>query len=207
MIGERRGGRRPAATAPPLGPVLARQQPQRWQVEHLAGLHPDHRRVGKVQAAPAAPAGGVPKDLVGLGGLGQVGAWGAGLLTGPALLEALGGAAFGPRGLAQAVRGRRLGGVGGVPAEPAFQLGHPRLQRGDQAGLLGVGRAQLDDDRGLDRDGGFQVRIGRRDRGLQDNERSSPPAHGPYGTATPQAPGQSTRSQRRDGVLNSYGHL
>jgi hypothetical protein len=25
--------------------------------------------------------------------------------------------------------------------EPTLQLGHPRLQRGDQAGLLGVGRA------------------------------------------------------------------
>jgi hypothetical protein len=159
--------------------VLARQQPQRWQVEQLAGLHPDHRRVGKVQAAPAAPAGGVPKDFVRLGDLGQVGAWGAGLLAGPAMLEALGGAAFGAHRLAQAVQGRRLGRVGRIPAKPAFQLGHPRLQRGDQAGLLGVGRAQLGDDRGLDRDGGFHIRIGSRDRGLEDNQRSSPLAHGP----------------------------
>jgi hypothetical protein len=205
LVGERRGGRRPAAAAPPLGPVLADQQPQRWQVEHLAGLDPDHRCVGKVRAAPTAPAGGVPGELVRLGDLSQVGARGAGLLTGPAMLGPLGGAPLGPHGLAQPVRGRRHGRVGGVPAEPALQLGHPRLQRGDHPGLLGVGCAQLGDDRSLDRDGGFQIRIRRRDRGLQDNERSSPLAHGPQGTATPQAPGQSTRSQHGDSVLNSYG--
>jgi hypothetical protein len=80
----------------------------------------------------------VPGNLVRLGNLGQVGAGGAGLLLSVSL---------GPRGLAQAVRGRRLGGVGGVLAEPAFQLDHPSLQRGDHLGLLGVDRAQLDDDR------------------------------------------------------------
>jgi hypothetical protein len=101
----------------------------------------------------------VPGHLAGVGDLRQVGAWGAGLLAGPAVFGPPIGAAPCPRGLAQPVRGRRLGGVGGVLAEPVLQLGHPRLQRSDQAGLLGVGRAQLDDDRSLHRDGGFQIRI------------------------------------------------
>jgi hypothetical protein len=102
----------------------------------------------------------VPGHLVGLLHLRQVGAWGAGLLAGPAVFGPPIGAARSPRGLAQPVRGRRLGGVGGVLAEPTLQLGHPRLQRSDQAGLLGIGRAQLDNDRGLHRDSGFQIRIG-----------------------------------------------
>jgi hypothetical protein len=38
MIRKHRGGRRPTAAAAPLGPMLAHQQPQRWQIEHLAGL-------------------------------------------------------------------------------------------------------------------------------------------------------------------------
>jgi hypothetical protein len=147
--------------------VLHDSQTQRWQVEHLAGLDPDHARPGQVRAAAAAPAGGVQGDLVGLGDLGQVGARGAGLLAGPAMRCPLVGAAFGPRGLAQPVRGWRLGGVGGVLAEPALQLGHPSLERGNQAGLPGVGRAQLGDDHGLHRDGGFQLGVGGRDRGLQ----------------------------------------
>jgi hypothetical protein len=62
-----------------------------------------------------------------------------------------------PPRAAQPIRGRRLGGVGGILAEPTFQLGHPRLQRGDQAGLFGVGRAQFDDGRSLHRDGGYQI--------------------------------------------------
>jgi hypothetical protein len=57
LVGERRSGGRAAATAAPLGPVLGRHQPQRWPVKHLAGLDPDHRRVGKIRAAPTAPAG------------------------------------------------------------------------------------------------------------------------------------------------------
>ena len=130
----------------------------------------------------------MPGNLIRLGNLGQVGAGGAGLLAGPAPLGLLLSVSLGPRGLAQAVRGRRLGGVGGVLAEPAFQPDHPSLQRGDHLGLLGVDRAQLDDDRGLDRDGGFQIGIRGSDRGLQDNKRSRPLAHGPYRTAIPQAP-------------------
>jgi tetratricopeptide (TPR) repeat protein len=143
-------------------------------------------------------------DLVGGGDLGQVGAGGARLLARPAPFGPLIGPLLSPRGLAQAVRGRRLGGVGGVLAEPALQLGHPRLQRGDQAGLLGVDRAQLHDDRSLDRDGGFQIRIRGRDRGLHDNEPASPLARGPDRTATPQASDSQLAHSRRDGALNSY---
>jgi hypothetical protein len=101
----------------------------------------------------------VPDDLVGLGDLGQVRARGAGLFTGPTPRGLVVDAASGPRGLAEPVRGRRLGRVGRVLTEPTLQVGHPRLQPGDQASLLGVGRAQLGDDRGLDRHGGFQIRI------------------------------------------------
>jgi hypothetical protein len=172
--GEGGGGGGPAATAAAFGPVLGHGQAQRRQVEHLPGLDPDDRRVGQVRAAPAAPVGGVPDHLVGLGDLGQVGAGRAGLLAGPALFGPLGGPPLGPRGLAQAVRGRRLGGVGGVLAEPALQLSHAGLERGDGPGLRGVDRAQLGDDRGLDRDGGFQVGVGRTDRGLQDSEAVKP---------------------------------
>jgi hypothetical protein len=156
------------------------------QVEHLAGLDPHDRRVDQRRAAPAAPVGHLPGHLVGLGDLGQVSAGGAGLLTGPAPRGPLIVLAACPRGLAQPVRGRRLGGVGGILAEPALQLSHPRLQRSDQAGLLGVDRAQLGDDRGLDRDGGFQIGDRGRDRGLHDDKQPSPLARGPYRTATPQ---------------------
>ena len=72
-----------------------------------------------------------------------------------------------PRGLAQPVRGRRLGRVRRVPTEPTLQLGHPRLQRRDHAGLRSVGRAQLDDDRGLDHARPLPDQDRGRDRGLQ----------------------------------------
>jgi hypothetical protein len=108
---------------------------------------------------------------------------GAGLLAGQ-VRGPLSRPTFDPTELAQPVRGRRLGRVGGVLAEPTLQLGHPRLQRSDQTGVLsvdrsqgGIGRSQLNDDRSLDRDG--RIGIKRSDRGLQDNQRSSPPAHGP----------------------------
>jgi len=168
--------------------VLGDPQAKRGQVEHLPGLHARHWRTRQVRAAPTTPLGSVPGNLVRPGNLRQVRAGGAGLLAGPAPLGLLLSVPLRPRGLAQAVRGRRLGGVGGVPAQPAFQLDHPSLQRGDQAGLLGVDPAQVGDDRSLDRDGGFQIGIGGSDRGLHDNERSRPLAHGPYQTATPQAP-------------------
>jgi len=201
---EAASGRHPTGAAPPLGPVLGDPQAKRRQVEHLPGLHAHHARVGQRRAAPAAPVGHMPGHLVGGGDLCQVRAWGAGLLTGPAILGPTCGATRSPRGLAQPIRGRRLGGVRGVLAEPPLQLSHPRLQRGDQADLLGVGRAQLDDDRSLHRDGSFQIRIRARDCGLHDNEPASPLARGPYATATPQALDSQLAHGRGDRVLNSY---
>jgi hypothetical protein len=185
--------------------VLGHAQVQRRQVEHLPGLDPDHRRTRQVGAAPTAPVRAMLDHLVGGGDLGQVGAWGAGLLAGPAPLCPLVGPALGPRRLTQAVRGRRLGGVGGVLAEPTLQLHDPGLERGigrlqlaDRSRQHAVGRAQLADDCGLHRDGRFQIGVGGRDRGLQDTKRSSPPAHGPCGRATPKAPeNQLGRRQRR----------
>jgi hypothetical protein len=117
-------GGRAAGAAAPLGTVLGDPQAKRRQVEHLPGLDPDHARTRQVGAAPAAPVGSVPGHLVGLLHLRQVGAWGAGLLAGPATFGPPIGAARSPRGLAQPIRGRRLGGVGGVLAEPTLQLGH-----------------------------------------------------------------------------------
>jgi hypothetical protein len=147
--------------------VLGHHQAQRRQVEHLAGLNPHHRRVGQVRATAATPVGHMPDHLVGLGDLGQVRAGGAGLLAGPAPPGRLVGAACGPRGLGKPIRGGRLGRVGGVLAEPTLQLSDPGLQRGDQAGLLGVdrgqgsvGRPQLRDDRSVDRGGSLQIELG-----------------------------------------------
>jgi len=160
MVGEGRSGRAPAGAAAPLGRVLGHAQAQRRQVEHLPGLDPDHRRVGQLRAAAAAPLGQVLHDLIGDGDLGQMGAGRARLLARPAPPSLLVGAAVGPRGLAKPIRGRRLGRVRGVPPQAALQLGHPRLQRGDQAGLLGIGRAQLGNHRGLHRDGSFRVWVG-----------------------------------------------
>jgi hypothetical protein len=155
MGGEGRSGRAPAGAAAPFGPVLGDPKAERGQVEHLPGLHSRHWRAGQLRAAAATPLGQVLHDLVGGGDLGQMGAGRAGLLAGPAPLDPLGGAASGPRGLAKPVRGQRLGRVRGVLPQATLQLSHPCLQRGDQAGLLGISRAELDDDRGLDRDGGF----------------------------------------------------
>jgi hypothetical protein len=71
-------------------------------------------------------------------------------------------------------------------------------------GLLGVGhhqlgidRAQLGDDRGLHRDGSFQIRVGRRDRGLQDTKQTSPLAHGPHGQAASATSGVNCCPQRQ----------
>jgi hypothetical protein len=129
--------------------VLAHQQPQRWQVEHLPGLDPDHHRTGQLGAAPLAAVRHMPDHLVGLGDLGQMGTGGAGLLArGAAALGLLGTALLGPRGLSKAIGGRRLGGVGGVGARAALQFRHSGPQRGNRLGLGGVDRAQLGDDRG-----------------------------------------------------------
>jgi len=203
VLGEGGGGCRPTGAAAPLDPVLGHGQAQPRHVEHLPGLDPDHHRVGQVRAAADAPVGDVLNHLVGLGDLRQVGTGGTGLLARPTPLTPLGGTPLGPRGLAQPIRGGRLGRVGGVLAEPTFQLGDSGLERGDQTGLLGlgrnqsgVGRPQLRDDRGLDCDGGFQIGIEGSDRGLQDNERSSPLALGPAWTATPAAVPPSNQSRR-----------
>jgi hypothetical protein len=82
MVGEARSGGRTAGAAAPLGAVLGHAQAQRRQVEHLPRLDPDHRRVGQVRAAAAAPVGCVPDDLIGGGDLGQVGAGAPGCLPG-----------------------------------------------------------------------------------------------------------------------------
>jgi hypothetical protein len=52
------------------------------------------------------------------------------------------------------------------------------MQRGIGRDHSGVGLPQLVDHHRLDHDGGFQILIGGRDRGLLDNERSRPLAHG-----------------------------
>ena len=49
-----------------------------------------------------------------------------------------------------------------MPAEPALQLGHPRLQRLDHAGLRSVGRPQLHNDRRLDLDNHGHVKLSSR---------------------------------------------
>jgi hypothetical protein len=185
--------------------VLSDLQAKRRQVEHLPGLHARHRRTRQVGTAPTAPVGSVQGHLVGLLHLRQVGARGAGLLAGPATFGPPIGAARSPRGLAQPIRGRRPRGVGGVLADPTLQLGHPRLQHGDQAGLLGVGRTQLDDDRSLDHDGRFQIRTGGRDRGLQ-NTTTSGHARLPMGRTAQLHPSRPTVNPvaARNRVLNSY---
>jgi hypothetical protein len=109
--------------------VLGHPQAQPGQVEHLPGLGPDHRRVGQVRAAGAAPVGRVLDHLVGLLHLRQVRTRRAGLLAGPAALGLLGVAPLRPGGLTQPVRGRRLRGVGRILAEPALQLTDTGLKR------------------------------------------------------------------------------
>jgi hypothetical protein len=112
-------------------------------------------------------------------GVEGTGSYGAGLLTGPAALGLPGVAPLRPHGLTQAVRGRRLGRVRRVPTQPTLQLSDSRLEPGigrfqlaDRSPQHAIGRAQLDDDRGLDHDDRFQIRIGGRDRGLQDTTTS-----------------------------------
>jgi hypothetical protein len=168
LRGEGSLGRGPTGAPAPLGPMLAHQQPQRRQVEHLPSLDPCHHRTGQLGAAPLAAVRHMPDHLVGLGDLRQMRPPCAGLLARrAAALGLLGTALLGPRGLSKAIRGRRLGGVGGVLAQAALQLRHPGLQRGNRLGLDGVDRAQLGDDRGLDGDGGLQVHNVRRNRGLR----------------------------------------
>jgi hypothetical protein len=61
--------------------MLARQQPQRWQLKHLPGLDPDHHCTSQLGAAPLAAVRHMPDHLVGLGDLGQMGTGRAGLLA------------------------------------------------------------------------------------------------------------------------------
>jgi hypothetical protein len=103
VVRKRRSGGRPTPAAAPLGSVLAGQQPQHWQVKHLAGLHADHRRLSQVRTAAATPLRDVPDDLVRLGDLGQVRAGGTGLLARPTTLDPLGNPPHGPRGLPKTV--------------------------------------------------------------------------------------------------------
>jgi hypothetical protein len=186
MGGEGRSGRAPAGAAAPLGPVLGHAQAQRRQVEHLPGLEPDHRRVGQLRAAAAAPLGQVLHDLIGMATWARWAPGAPGCLPGrrrPACSSARRSVRV---GLPSPSEDGGLDEIGGIPPQAALQLGHPRLQRGDQAGLLGIGRAQLGNHRGLHRNGGFRVWVGGRDRGLQHTKRSRPLAHGPSGTATSQ---------------------
>jgi hypothetical protein len=108
LLGKRPGGHLPAGAAAPLTPMLDDPQAKRGQVEDLADLDPGHRPARKLATAATAPVGNMDHDLVRVGDLHQVRAWGARLLTRPAPATI---ATRGTCGLGQAVRGRRLGGV------------------------------------------------------------------------------------------------
>jgi hypothetical protein len=157
------GGRhRPAVASAPLGPMLDGSQADLGQVQHLPGLHPDHRRQHQQGAAPSAPLGRVDNDLVRVLHPGQVRARGAGPLARPTRA----GVPL-PRGsgrLAQPITRRWPGGVGRIPAELTLQLRDPCLESRDD-------RPQLRDDRCLGSHGRLQIQLGRRDRGLRQVER------------------------------------
>ena len=193
--GEGSLGGGPAATLASLGPMLGHGQAQRRQVEHLPGHDPDHHRIGQLAAAPLAAVRHMPDHLVGLWDLGQMGTGRAGLLARrTATLGPPTTALPGPRGLSRTVRGRWLGGVGGVLAQAAFQLCHAGRKLGVSRHQPGVGLAQLVDHHRLDRDGGLQTQIG------EEITASWTPADTPacpwaYGTATAHRPGRSTHPQ------------
>ncbi len=90
-----------------------------------------------------------------------------------------------------------------MPAELTLQLGHPRLQRLDYTGLLGVDRPQLHNDRRLDRNRRVNVRIGEQ---VTASGTSSGHARLPMGLpeSYPTPPTQSTRPQGNPKPLNSY---
>ncbi len=130
----------PTAALAPLGPILTHPQPHLGQVKDLPGLHPGDRRQRQVPTTATAPLGPMDHDLIRVSHLGKVRTRRTGLLTGrppttTPLLPARGR-------LAKPVRRRWPGGIGGVLAKAPLQLSHPRLERGNQAGLLGVGRCQ-----------------------------------------------------------------
>jgi len=161
LLREHPGSDLPAGARSPLGPMLTHPQPHLGQIEHLPGLHPHDRRQRQIPTTATTPLGRVHHDLVRLGHLGQVRARRTGLLAGrPPTTTPL------PprrRRLAKPIRRRWPRRVGGVLAQTTLQLSHPRVERGDQAGLLGIGRhqpgvglPQLLDHHRLDRDGGLQ---------------------------------------------------
>ncbi len=142
--------------------MLDGSQADLGQVQHLPGLHPDHRRQHQQAAAPPAPLGRVPDDLVGVLDPGQVRAWGAGLLARPTRA----GAPLPRRDgrLAQPISRWRPGGVGSIPAQLTLQLRDPSLESRDD-------RPQLHDDRCLGSHGRLQLQFRRQDRGLRHLER------------------------------------
>jgi hypothetical protein len=176
--------------------MLGHRQAQRRQVEHLPSHDPDHHRIGQLAAAPLAAVRHMPDHLVRQGDLGQMGTGRAGLLAGrTAALGPLATTLPGLRGLSKTVRGRWLGGVRGVLSQAALQLCHAGRKLGVGRHQPGVGLSQLVDHHRLDRDGGLKIGIGGRDRGLLDNERSSPLAHGPAGQLHQRPPhGQTGRN-------------
>jgi len=91
--------------------MLDDPQAKRGQVEHLADLDPGDQRTRKLAAAAAAAVGDMDHDLVWVGDLRQVRAWGARLLARPVPTTT---ATRRTCGLGQAIRGRRLGRVRGV---------------------------------------------------------------------------------------------
>jgi hypothetical protein len=175
LAGEHPGGDLPAGARSPLGAVLTHPQPHLGQIHHLPNLHPSNRCQRQIPTAALADHRPVHHHLIRLGHLGQVRTRRAGLLAGLAPVTPLP-----PRRgrLAKPIRRRRPGGVGRILPKAPLQLSDPSLQRGIGLHQFGVGLPQLVDHQRLDRDGGFQIQIGGRDRGLLDNERSRPLAHG-----------------------------
>lgn len=162
LWGEPGGRHRPTVASAPLGPMLDGSQADLGQVQHLPGLHPDHRRQHQHRAAPSAPLGRVDNDLVRVLHPGQVRARGAGLLARPTRA----GAPL-PRGsgrLAQPITRRPPGGVGRIPAELTLQLRDLCLESRDDG-------PQLHDDRCLGSHGRLQIQLGRRDHGLRQVDR------------------------------------
>ncbi len=175
------GGEVPAGARSPLGPMLPHPQPHLGQIEDLPGLHPDHRRQGQIPTTAIAGHRPVHHDRIRVSHLGQVRARRAELLARAPATTTTTPLPPGRGRLAKPVRRRRPGGVGGVLAQAPLQLGDPGRQCRIGRHQSGVGRPQLVDHHRLDRDGGLQIQIGGRDRGLLDNERSRPLAHGPMG--------------------------
>ncbi len=104
MLGKQALGDGPADAPATLGPVLGHGQTQRRQVEHLAGLDPDHQRIGQVRVAAATAIRDMPDDLVRLGDLGQIGTGRAWLLARPTTLGATTALPLGRWRLAEPVR-------------------------------------------------------------------------------------------------------